>query len=63
MNTAELTALLDRLRAEPHETEWLEFKANRCEPQMLGEYLSALAKSPRWRARAANCISRNRKDS
>ena len=45
MNTAELTALLDRLCAEPRETEWLEFKANRYEPQALGEYLSALANS------------------
>lgn len=45
MNTAELHALLDRLRAEPHETEWLEFKANRYEPQVIGEYLSALANS------------------
>ena len=45
MNTAELTALLDRLCAEPRETEWLEFKANRYEPQVLGEYLSALANS------------------
>lgn len=45
MNTAELTALLDRLRAEPRETEWLKFKANRYEPQVLGEYLSALANS------------------
>ncbi len=45
MNTAELTALLDRLRAEPREAEWLEFKANRYEPQALGEYLSALANS------------------
>lgn len=45
MNTQELTALLDRLRAEPHESEWLEFKANRFEPQTLGEYLSALANS------------------
>lgn len=43
MNTQELTALLDRLRAEPHESEWLEFKANRYEAQTLGEYLSALA--------------------
>ena len=24
MNTPELTALLDRLRAEPHESEWLK---------------------------------------
>lgn len=45
MNTQELTALLDRLRAEPHESEWLEFKANRFEAQALGEYLSALANS------------------
>ena len=45
MNTPELIALLDRLRAEPHETEWLEFKVNRYEPQLLGEYLSALANS------------------
>jgi hypothetical protein len=45
MNPQELTALLDRLRAEPHESEWLEFKANRFEPQTLGEYLSALANS------------------
>lgn len=45
MNNAELTALLDRLRAEPREAEWLEFKANRYEPQVLGEYLSALANS------------------
>ena len=45
MTTSELTALLDRLRAEPRETEWLEFKANRYEHQVLGEYLSALANS------------------
>jgi ATP-dependent DNA helicase RecG len=45
MNAAELHALLDRLRAEPRETEWLEFKTNRYEPQLLGEYLSALSNS------------------
>ena len=45
MNAPELTALLDRLRGEPHETEWLEFKKNYYEPQVLGEYLSALANS------------------
>ena len=43
MNAQELTALLDRLRREPHETEWLEFKKSHYEPQVLGEYLSALA--------------------
>lgn len=41
----ELTALLDRLRAEPRESEWLEFKANHFESHLLGEYVSALANS------------------
>lgn len=45
MNTADLTALLDRLQAEPRESEWLEFKATRLDAQPLGEYLSALANS------------------
>ncbi|MBN1673170.1 MAG: putative DNA binding domain-containing protein [Kiritimatiellae bacterium] len=43
MTGPELHALIERLRAEPQETEWLEFKANRYEPQEIGEYLSALA--------------------
>lgn len=43
MNTQELMALLDRLRAEPRESEWLEFKTNVYEA--LGEYISALANS------------------
>lgn len=43
MHVKELTALLDRLRSEPRESEWLEFKENRYEPQELGEYLSALS--------------------
>lgn len=45
MTEAELHSLIERLRREPAETEWLEFKANRYEPQELGEYLSALANS------------------
>lgn len=36
-------ALIERLRALPTETEWLEFKINHYEPQLLGEFLSALA--------------------
>lgn len=43
MNTNDLAQLLDRLRHEPHETEWLEFKSNRYDPEVLGEYISALA--------------------
>jgi len=38
-------ALIDSLRALPTETEWFEFKRSHCEPQALGEYLSALANS------------------
>lgn len=45
MNNEELIALVDRLRSEPNETEWLEFKQNRYEPQDIGEYFSALANS------------------
>ena len=45
LNIHELTALLERLRAEPREAEWLEFKANHFEPQVVGEYVSALANS------------------
>ena len=45
MNEADLHSLIERLIKEPSETEWLEFKANRYEPQELGEYLSSLANS------------------
>ena len=38
-------ARIDQLRGQPTETEWLEFKRNRYEPEQLGEYLSALANS------------------
>lgn len=43
MNTQHLITLVDRLRALPTETEWLEFKRNNADPQEIGEYLSALA--------------------
>ncbi|MFA6240056.1 MAG: RNA-binding domain-containing protein [Candidatus Hydrogenedentales bacterium] len=43
MSVSDLIALVDRLRAMPTETEWVEFKLNHCEPQRLGEYLSALS--------------------
>ncbi len=42
MTESELHAIIERLRAEPREAEWLEFKANRYDPQEVGEYLSAL---------------------
>ncbi len=43
MNTQNLIDLVDRLRAHPSETEWLEFKHNKADPQEIGEYMSALA--------------------
>lgn len=43
MNEAQLIALVDHLRALPSEMEWLEFKRDNANPQMIGEYLSALA--------------------
>jgi ATP-dependent DNA helicase RecG len=42
---SEHVSLVERLRALPAETEWLELKRNRCDPQVLGEYLSALSNS------------------
>lgn len=43
--TDDQIALVDRLRALPTETEWLEFKANRHEPHQIGDNISALANS------------------
>lgn len=40
-----IRTLIDTLRAEAHESEWLEFKCNNDQPQMIGEYLSALSNS------------------
>ena len=37
--------LIDTLRAVPNESEWLEFKHNNDQPQLIGEYLSALSNS------------------
>lgn len=36
-------SLVHELRALPQETGWLEFKHNNAEPQLIGEYISALA--------------------
>ena len=44
-STQYLRGLLHELRALPRETEWVEFKENRADPQEIGEYLSALANS------------------
>lgn len=43
MTPAQLQAKLNELLALPQETEWAEFKHNNTDPQMIGEYLSALS--------------------
>ncbi|MFM8173608.1 MAG: helix-turn-helix domain-containing protein, partial [Pirellulaceae bacterium] len=43
MNEAQLQAKLTELLALPHETEWVEFKQNNSDPQMIGENLSAIS--------------------
>jgi ATP-dependent DNA helicase RecG len=43
MTEKELFALLERLQRELNETEWLEFKDSRYDPEEIGEYLSALS--------------------
>jgi ATP-dependent DNA helicase RecG len=45
VSASEYITLIDRLRGLPAETEWFELKRKQCEPQHIGEYLSALANS------------------
>ena len=45
MTAAQLQAKLNELLSLPQETEWAEFKHNNSDPQMIGEYLSALSNS------------------
>ncbi len=45
MSVPKPDVLLRSLLAMPRETEWVEFKVNDCEPERIGEYLSALSNS------------------
>jgi ATP-dependent DNA helicase RecG len=45
MTHDQLSALLIELLARPQETEWLEWKHNNSDPEMIAERLSALANS------------------
>ncbi|MEA4926743.1 MAG: ATP-binding protein [Syntrophomonadaceae bacterium] len=45
VNSFELEKLMYELIALPHETEWVEFKLDRYDPQQIGEYISALSNS------------------
>jgi len=42
-NPEYLISLVNELRKLPKETEWVEFKVNRAEPEEIGEYISALS--------------------
>jgi len=37
--------LIEDYVKSPKENEWIEFKENNCNPQLIGEYLSALSNS------------------
>lgn len=45
MDTPELITLINELRSQAAETEWLEFKKNNIESDEIGEYISALSNS------------------
>lgn len=45
-----ISSLIHELVKQPNETEWLEFKHNNTDPEMIGEYISALSNSA-----ALNC--------
>jgi hypothetical protein len=47
MDSKKLNALLSRLRNDPDEAEWVEFKLNNSKPEDIGEYLSALSNAAR----------------
>jgi len=44
-NNEDLCSLLDDLLRETRESEWVEFKSNNQDPQLIGEYISAIANS------------------
>lgn len=44
-DTDYLVSILQELRTFPIETEWVEFKHNKHNPEEIGEYISALSNS------------------
>lgn len=47
-----LRSLVRELCKLPNETEWLELKRNKAEPQEIGEYISALANAAAFTGKA-----------
>lgn len=40
-----IISLVEKLRSYSDETEWVEFKVNNAEPELIGEYISAISNS------------------
>jgi predicted HTH transcriptional regulator len=53
MTPSQLSALLIELLVLPNETEWVEFKENVTEPEMIGQRVSGLANSAALSGRSA----------
>lgn len=51
-----LSGLVKELVKLPRETEWVEFKQNNCDPQEIGEYISALSNSSALNGKANGYI-------
>ena len=51
-----LRGLVSELCKLPHETEWLEFKVNKKDPQEIGEYVSALANAAALAGKSAGYL-------
>lgn len=52
-----LQSLVRELAKLPDETEWIEFKCNNKQPQMIGEYISALSNSAALCERVVDLIN------
>ena len=50
-NMQNLSLLINELISLPNETEWLEFKHNNFDPEMIGEDISALANSAAYKGK------------
>lgn len=57
MENSQLHSILQQLISLPQETEWLEFKQNNENPEMIGEYISALANSATLHGRSTGYIA------
>ena len=38
-----INSIIEECRLQGNELPWIEFKENNCDPQMIGEYISALS--------------------